>query len=172
MRFLERVFATVYDSRHSQPRSSEGVRQDPVEVRIPAIPPPPLAPAVRTDVTQLLGRNLADQFTQEVCREYAMVALPGGRHCQSAELGVSLGADELGTVVAIALHFHGDNGFRPYPGTIPGRGGTIPKRGSLHAALGRPDPGQPFDQWRFPTFTMYALYAADNENLMRLTLRQ
>jgi hypothetical protein len=49
-------------------------------------------------------------------------------------------------------------------------------------ALGRPDhstdPNRdsadeygPSDQWRFPTFTMHALYALDNENLLRLTLR-
>jgi hypothetical protein len=84
----------------------------------------------------------------------------------------------------IFLHFHGDAGFPPYPGPIPGRGGTIPKRSSLWVALGRPDQSTdpnrdrgeideygPSDQWRFPTFTMHALYARDNENLLRLTLR-
>jgi hypothetical protein len=98
-------------------------------------------------------------------------------------MGVEVAADENGTVQAILLHFHGDVGFEPYPGTIPGRGGTIAKRGSLWAALGRPDYSTdpqrhelrgegPSDQWRFPTFTMHAQYATDGENLLQLTLQQ
>ncbi|GIF20445.1 hypothetical protein Ate02nite_31750 [Paractinoplanes tereljensis] len=129
--------------------------------------------AVRTDLTLLLGRHLGDYLTQEVLREWAL--LPGlgagpARSLLSPDLGVSLLADDYGRIAMIFLHFHGDAGFQPYPGAIPGRGGTIPKRNSLMAALGRPDPGTT-GQWSFPTFTMFAQYAADNENLLRLTLR-
>jgi hypothetical protein len=193
--FLERVIPGRRASsspRHAlsvdeQPRSSHLERQDPIEVRLPAMQPPPVRPPARTDLTQLLGRNIVETFVQEVCREYALLpALGAGpaRSYQSTGAGVSLLADDEGTVVMIFLHFHGDAGFDPYAGTIPGRGGTIPKRSSLWVSLGRPDQSTdpnrdrgdvdeygPSDQWRFPTFTMHALYARDNENLLRLTLR-
>lgn len=195
MGFLERVLpgrrASTSAPRHAlpfsdeQPRSSQDERQDPIEVRIPPIPPPPPRPAVRTDVTQLLGRHLGDALAREICAEYSLSPSPGhgpARSYLSPSLGVSLLADDYGTVINIFLHFHGDLGFTPYPGPIPGRGGTIPKRSSLWVALGRPDQSTDpnrdkvneygaSDQWRFPTFTMHALYALDNENLLRLTLR-
>lgn len=195
MGFLDRVIPgrrTESRPRHAffaddQPRSSHEQRQDPIEVRVPARPPEPVRPRVRTDLTQLLGRNIVETFVQEICREYSLLpALGAGpaRTYQSASLGVSLLADDAGTVAMIFLHFHGDAGFSPYPGPIPGRGGTIPKRSSLWVALGRPDQSTdpnrdrgeideygPSDQWRFPTFTMHARYARDNENLLRLTLR-
>jgi hypothetical protein len=196
MGFLDRVLpgrnapASAATPRHAleadeQPRSSQAERQDPIEVRIPPLQPPPPPAAPRVDVTQLLGRNLADPFAQEICREYALVpALGAGpaRSYQSPSLGVSLLADDYGTVINIFLHFHGDLDFQPYAGSIPGRGGTIPKRSSLWVALGRPDQSTDpnrdrineygaSDQWRFPTFTMHALYALDNEDLLRLTLR-
>jgi hypothetical protein len=194
MGFLERVLPgrrAAPAPRHAvafgdaQPRSSYEERQDPIEVRIPPMPPPPVRPAPRTDLTQLLGRAVADPFAQEICREYSLLpALGAGpaHSYQSPSLGVSLLADDRGMVAMIFLHFHGDAGFEPYPGAIPGRGGTIPKRSSLWVALGRPDHSTdphrdtadeygPSDQWRFPTFTMHALYALDNENLLRLTLR-
>ena len=195
MGFLERVFPGRAAPRHAldddadvrdeQPRSSYFERQDPIEVRIPALPPPPVRPAPRTDLTQLLGRSMADPFAQALCQEYGLLpALGAGpaRSYQSPQHGVSMVADELGTVAMIFLHFHGDADFQPYGGVIPGRGGTIPKRSSLWVALGRPDQSTDpnrdrvneygaSDQWRFPTFTMHALYALDNENLLRLTLR-
>ncbi|MFF5290831.1 hypothetical protein [Paractinoplanes globisporus] len=168
-----------------QLRSSHQERHDPVEVRIPAMAPPPAPVAPRTDVTQLLGRHLGEPLTQDICREYSLSpALGAGpaRSYQAPSLGVSLLADDYGTIINIFLHFHGDLGFTPYPGPIPGRGGTIPKRSSLWVALGRPDQSTDpnrdrvneygaSDQWRFPTFTMHALYALDNEDLLRLTLR-
>jgi len=194
MGFLDRVLpgrhAPASAPRHAldvdeQPRSSHLDRQDPIEVRIPAIQPSPAPVAPRTDVTQLLGRHLGDPFAQDICREYALLpALGAGRarSYQSPSLGVSLLADDYGTVINIFLHFHGDLDFEPYTGAIPGRGGTIPKRSSLWVALGRPDQSTDpnrdrvneygaSDQWRFPTFTMHALYALDNEDLLRLTLR-
>ena len=136
-------------------------------------------------MTQPLGRNLADPFAQDICREYELLpALGAGpaRSFPSPAPGVSLLADDHGTVIDIFLHFHGDLDFQPHAGTIPGRGGTIRKRGSRWVALGRPDQSTDpnrdrideygaSDQWRFPTFTMHALYALDNENLLRLTLR-
>lgn len=191
MGFLERVFpgrATprhALDDRDAQPRSSYHDRQDPIEVRIPAMRPPPAQPSPRTDLTQLLGRSIADPFAQAICQEYGLLpALGAGpaRSFQAPSLGVSMVVDDLGVITMIFLHFHGDAGFEPYPGAIPGRGGTIPKRSSLWVALGRPDQSTDpnrdraneygaSDQWRFPTFTMHALYATDNENLLRLTLR-
>jgi len=157
----------------------------PPQLPPPQLPPPQLPTAVRTDVTQLLGRHLSDPFAQHICQEYALLpALGAGtaRSYQSPSLGVSLLADDYGTVLNIFLHFHGDLDFQPYPGPIPGRGGTIAKRSSLWVALGRPDQSTDpnrdrvneygaSDQWRFPTFTMHALYALDNEDLLRLTLR-
>jgi hypothetical protein len=192
MSFLERVFPgrRITDSgpRHAldvQPRSSHQERHDPIEVRLPERPPPTMRPSPRTDLTQLLGRHVTDPFTRSVCEEYSLLpALGAGpaRSFQAPSFGVSMLADDLGTVAMIFLHFHGDAGFEPYRGVIPGRGGTIGKRGSLWVALGRPDHSTdphrdrndeygPSDQWRFPTFTMHARYALDNENLLRLTLR-
>lgn len=186
MGFLERVFPgrrqAEHGPLHAQPRSSQPQRRDPVETRIPPAPPPVVRHAPRTDLTQLLGRSLAEPFVRNVCREFLLApALGAGqiRVLQSVEMGVEVGTDDYGRVTAIVLHFHGDGGFAPYPGTIPGRGGTIAKRGSLWAALGRPDYSTDpdrhqqqgaSDQWRFPTFLMHAQYALDGENLLRLTL--
>jgi hypothetical protein len=131
----------------------------------------------------LLGRSILEQYTQVVCREYGLVAMPGARVYQSRELGVELAVDDQGTVRVILLYFRGINGFGAYPGPIPGRAGTIAKRSHLWAALGRPDESTdpnreqhagefgPADQWRFPTFDMHAQYAVDGEALLRLTLR-
>jgi hypothetical protein len=170
------------------PRHALTLPHEQPPLSVPLMPPPQPPPppsAARADVTQVLGRNLSDPFAQEICREYALLpALGAGpaRSYQSPSLGVSLLADDYGTVINIFLHFHGDLDFQPYRGPIPGRGGTIPKRSSLWVALGRPDQSTDpnrdrineygaSDQWRFPTFTMHALYALDNENLLRLTLR-
>jgi hypothetical protein len=162
-------------------QAAGSVRHDLVEApRIP-VPPAPVAP--RTDLTLLLGRNIDDPFTREICREFGLRPAGSALSYQAPALGVSMVADELGTIATIYLHFNGDVGFAGYPGVIPGRGGTIAKRSSLWVALGRPDQSTDprrdhgadqagaSDQWRFPTFTMHALYAVDNENLMRLTLR-
>jgi hypothetical protein len=190
MGFLERVLPgrrTSSAPRHAALGQWQDQMQDqePPGARLPLPPPPPARPAPRTDLTQLLGRSIADPFALQICREYDLApALGAGpaRSYQSPAFGVSLLADDPGTVTMIFLHFHGDAGFEPYPGVIPGRGGTIAKRSSLWVALGRPDQSTdphrdsageygPSDQWRFPTFTMHALYALDNENLLRLTLR-
>jgi hypothetical protein len=39
---------------------------------------------------------------------------------------VSLLADDLGTIVNIFLHFHGDLDVTPYPGPIPGAAARSP----------------------------------------------
>ena len=133
MGFLDRVLPRRHTPasgpRHAlevdeQPRSSQAERQDPIEVRIPPLQPPPPPPppaAPRADVTQLLGRDLANPFAQEICREYALLpALGAGpaRSYQSPSLGVSLLADDYGTVINIFLHFHGDLDFQPYAGIV------------------------------------------------------
>jgi hypothetical protein len=144
----------------------------------------PVQPDVvpRSDLTRLLGQSLLEGHALEVCREYALAARPGARFYESREHGVEVAVDEYGRVIAIRLHFGGVGGFRPYPGAIPGRGGTIPRRSSMWAALGRPaqstDPFRdrgsgthgPADEWQFPTFVMHAQYALDGEHLRWLTL--
>jgi hypothetical protein len=137
----------------------------------------------RGDLTRLLGRSLLEGPALEVCREYGLTARPGARLYESREHGVEVAVDEYDRVHAIRLHFGADGGFHPYPGAIPGRGGTIARRGSMWAALGRPaqstdpfrDRGRagthgPADEWQFPTFVMHAQYALDGEHLRWLTL--
>jgi hypothetical protein len=179
MGFLERVFPGRRPAPEVAPRHA---RPDPVPPP-PSRPPPPAPPPPRTDLTLLLGRNLVEPLIQDVCREYALLpALGAGppRLYRSPGLGVELAADGQGTVMAIQLHFHGDDEFAPYRGPIPGRGSTIPRRSSMWASLGRPDHSTDphrdrdlgaADQWRFPTFLMHAEYALDGDNLLRLTLR-
>jgi hypothetical protein len=134
----------------------------------------------RSDLTRLLGQSLLEGHALEVSREYRLTARPGARFYESREYGVEVAVDEYGRVIAIRLHFGVDEGFRPYPGVIPGRGGRIARRSSMWAALGRPaqstDPFResgdhgPADEWQFPTFVMHAQYALDGEHLRWLTL--
>ncbi len=133
----------------------------------------------RSDLTQLLGQNLLEGQALTVSREYGLMATPGARTYESREHGVSVGVDEYDRVTRVVLHFDDRTGFRPFRGVIPGRGGTIGRRTSLWAALGRPtqstDPdrtqhGGAADEWAFPWFVMHAQYAPDGEHLLRLVL--
>ena len=177
MGFLERVLP----GRRSPaiaPAPRHALAEPVAAVTAPPAPRPVPRPVPRTDITLLLGRNLMDPYTEEIFREYAL--RPVGGFYEAPELGVQLAVDAQGTVVAIQLYFQAGEGFEPYPGSIPGRGGTIGKRGSMWASLGRPDQSTDphrdhqigaADQWRFPTFLMHAQYAMDGDNLLRLTLR-
>ncbi|MBL7258338.1 hypothetical protein [Paractinoplanes lichenicola] len=131
------------------------------------------------DVTQLLGQNLLEGPALAVSRAYGLMATQGARTYQSREFGVQVGVDDYDRVTWVMLHFNGDYGFQPYRGAIPGRGGTIARRSSLWASLGRPtqstDPNRTnvagaADEWVFPWFVMHAQYADDGEMLLRLTL--
>ncbi|MBM2621370.1 hypothetical protein JIG36_38295 [Actinoplanes sp. LDG1-06] len=133
----------------------------------------------RSDLTQLLGQNLLEGQALAVSREYGLMATQGARTYESREFGVRVAVDEYDTVSWVMLHFNGDSGFQAFRGAIPGRGGTIPRRSSLWAALGRPaqstDPsrtgrGDVADEWVFPWFVMHAQYAPEGEMLLRLTL--
>ncbi|WP_250002687.1 hypothetical protein [Actinoplanes sp. M2I2] len=135
----------------------------------------------RSDLTQLLGQNLLEGRALAVSREYGLMATQGARTYESRDHGVSVAVDEHDRVGRVVLHFNGDAGFRSFRGAIPGRGGTIARRSSLWAALGRPasstDPDRsghnatgPADEWAFPWFVMHARYAADGETLLRLVL--
>ncbi|WP_250037965.1 hypothetical protein [Paractinoplanes maris] len=135
----------------------------------------------RSDLTQLLGQNLLEGRALAVSREYGLMATQGARRYESRDHGVSLAVDEHDRVAWIMLHFTDDAGFQPYRGAIPGRGGTIARRTSLWAALGRPttstDPDRthhdttgPTDEWAFPWFVLHAQYAPDGETLLRVVL--
>jgi hypothetical protein len=86
-----------------------------------------------------------------------------------SDLGVEVAVDDENRVAWITLHFNGDQGFQPFRGEISGRGGTIPRRMSLWAALGRPwrSTGRQgaTDEWVFPGFMLQTQYEADDEGL-------
>ncbi|MBU2668483.1 hypothetical protein KOI35_33715 [Actinoplanes bogorensis] len=133
----------------------------------------------RSDLTQLLGQNLLEGQALAVSREYGLMATQGARTYESREFGVEVAVDEYDRVTWVVLHFHGDAGFQPYRGAIPGRGGTIARRNSLWAALGRPtqstDPnrmghGGAADEWVFPWFVMQAQYDNEGDHLLRMYL--
>ncbi|GAA0487982.1 hypothetical protein Ade02nite_12240 [Paractinoplanes deccanensis] len=122
------------------------------------------------DLTQLLGHNLLEGRALATSREYGLMARPGARAYESREAGVEVLVDDADRVTTVVLHFTGDNGFKPFQGMIPGRGGTIGRRSKLWAALGRPVSSGDVDEWPFPSFVMRAQYAPDGETLLRLVL--
>ena len=122
------------------------------------------------DLTQLLGQNLLEGRALTISRDYGLMARPGARSYESREAGVEILVDDQDRVTTIVLHFSDDHGFKPFTGMIPGRGGTIGRRSSLWAALGRPASTTGTDEWPFPYFVMRAQYAADGEHLQRLIL--
>ncbi len=139
--------------------------------------PPNVVP--RSDLTRMLGQNLLEGPALAISREYGLKARPGARSYVSLEHGIEVTVDDQERVAWVMLHFHGDYGFRPYRGAIPGRGGSIARRSSLWAALGRPtcsnDPNRTqhegaTDEWAFPWFVMHAQYGPDGETLLRLVL--
>ena len=142
----------------------------------------------RPPLTELLGRTVLEARTQQICRAYGLIPGPAGlasglsRSYLARDAGVEIAADAHGTVTAVFLHFHGDDGFAAYRGEIPGGGGTVPRRAALWASLGRPgesgdayrerflgDYG-PWDRWLLPAFTLHAQYALDGDRLLRITL--
>jgi hypothetical protein len=146
---------------------------------------PPATQSAPTDLTQLLGRTVLEARVQQICREYGLIPRSGGpglsRSYLAREAGVEIAADAHGVVTTVFLHFHGDDGFASYRGTIPG-GGTATTRASLWAALGRPDvSGDPYrerflgdfgpwDRWLLPDLQLHAQYALDGDGLHRITL--
>jgi hypothetical protein len=156
---------------------------DPVGMPAPAAAGP--RRVGRTDLTLLLGRSVLETRVQRICEEYGLLPASGAalsRSYLARETGVELGADAHGTVTAVFLHFHGDDGFAPYQGEIPGGGGHVPRRSSLWAMLGHPeesgDPYRdrflgdygPWDTWLLTGFALHAQYATDAETLDRITL--
>jgi len=156
---------------------------DPVD--LPAAP----RPAGRTDLSLLLGRTVLEARVQRVCREYGLLPRSGeavgsglSRSYLSREAGVELAADAYGVVTAVLLHFHGDDGFTPFQGEIPGGAGSVPRRTHLLAMLGRPDAqgapyrdrhlGEygPWDRWVRAGFVVHAQYAVDGERVDLVTL--
>lgn len=149
-------------------------------------PPPPVG---RTDLTMLLGRSVLDPSVQRICREYGLLPASGtaagpllSRSYLSRDAGVELAADTHGTVTTVFLHFHGDDGFQPFRGEIPGGAGSVPTRAYLWAMLGAPDvQGDPYhdrflgdygpwDRWVLAGFALHAQFAMDGESLDRVTL--
>ena len=125
----------------------------------------------RSDLTLLLGQRLLEGHALEVCREYRLVARAGALFYENRDLGVEVAVDQQNRVTYVTLHFRGDMGFRPYQGVIPGRGGTIPTKMGLWAALGRPwrSAGR-LDEWVFPGFVLQAQYEPDGDHLLRINL--
>ncbi|MFI7601584.1 hypothetical protein [Actinoplanes sp. NPDC049681] len=143
----------------------------------------------RTDLSLLLGRTVLEVRVQLICQEYGLLPRTGAavgsglsRSYLARESGVELAAEPNGTVTTVFLHFHGDDGFSPYRGEIPGGAGRMPRRAALWAALGRPaSSGEPYrdrflgdygpwDRWTLEGFDLHAQYALDGEALMRVTL--
>ncbi|MEV4702119.1 hypothetical protein [Actinoplanes sp. NPDC049316] len=148
-------------------------------------PTPPPRQVGRTDLTVLLGRSVLEARVQEICREYGLLPHSGSglsRSYLARDTGVEVAADAHGTVTAVFLHFHGDDGFVTYQGEIPGGGGNVPRRTHLWSMLGRPDESGdpyrdrflgdygPWDRWVLPKFALHAQYATDAETLDRITL--
>ncbi|HEV7963593.1 MAG TPA: hypothetical protein VGP57_13720 [Actinoplanes sp.] len=154
---------------------------EPAQARRQVSVPHVVARAGRSDLTQLLGRTVLEARVQQICREWGLTPHTGtglSRSYLAHDAGVELAANVRGTVTTIFLHFHDDDGFRPYDGEIPGGGGTVPRRAHLWAALGRPaecvDPflGDygPSDTWLFPHLVLNARYTHDADHLQRITL--
>ncbi|GAA3346041.1 hypothetical protein GCM10020358_55520 [Amorphoplanes nipponensis] len=150
---------------------------------------PAVRPAARSDLTTLLGRTVLEARVQQICREYGLIPRSGeavgsglSRSYLSRDAGVELAADAHGMVTTVFLHFHGDDGFAPFQGEIPGGAGSDPRRSSLWATLGRPgeqgDPYRdrylgdygPWDRWVLAGFALHAQYGVDGERLERITL--
>jgi hypothetical protein len=145
-------------------------------------------PGERPELTGLLGRTVLEARTQQICRAYGLIPGPAGpaagpsRSYLARDAGVEIAADAHGTITAVFLHFHGNDGFAPYRGAIPGGGGTVPRRAALWASLGRPDVSGdayrerflgdygPWDRWLLPAVTLHAQYAPDGDHLHRITL--
>jgi hypothetical protein len=167
----------------------------------PAAPSPSTTPAAaadgeqaarpvgRTDLTTLLGRNVLDARVQRICQEYGLIPRSDtaaaswlSRSYLSRDAGVELAANAHGTVTAVFLHFHGDDGFQSFQGEIPGGAGSVPTRAHLWAMLGAPDEqGDPYhdrflgdygpwDRWVLAGFALHAQFATDGESLDRVTL--
>jgi hypothetical protein len=157
---------------------------DPARRPRPEPPAPrPELPVRGGDPSDLLGRSVLAARTQHLCRAYGL--LPRGtlsRSYLARDRGLEIAADTHGTITTVFLHFHGDDGFAPYRGEIPGGAGTVPRRAALWAALGRPgesgDPYRekflgdygPWDRWELPACGLHAQYALDGESLHRVTL--
>ncbi|NMO57666.1 hypothetical protein HH310_41685 [Actinoplanes sp. TBRC 11911] len=125
----------------------------------------------RSDLTQLLGQRLLEGHALEVCREYRLVARAGALFYENRDLGVEVAVDQENRVAYVTLHFRGDQGFRPYQGMLPGRGGTIAKKMSLWGALGRPwRSAGGVDEWVFPGFVMQAQYERDDDHVLRINI--
>ncbi|GGL00615.1 hypothetical protein [Mangrovihabitans endophyticus] len=156
----------------------EPVQPEPVQ--------PEAAPAVRpADLTDLLGSSVLHDRTQRICRAYGLLPPAGfrlSRSYQARDVGVEIAADAHGTITAVFLHFHGDDGFAHFAGEMPGAGGVAPRRAALWANLGRPqhsgDPQRdrflgdhgPWDRWVLASHVLRAQYDLDGESLLRLTL--
>lgn len=144
----------------------------------------PIEPPARPgDPTELLGRSVLAARTQQLLRTYGLVPRAGlSRSYSARDRGLEIAADAHGTVTAVFLHFHGDDGFASYRGEIPGGAGRLSRRSALWAELGRPgESGEayrekflgdfgPWDRWTLPGCTLHAQYGLDGERLHRITL--
>jgi hypothetical protein len=141
------------------------------------------APVHGAGPAELLGRSLLAARTQQLCRAYGLEAQGAlSRSYSARDRGLEIAADAHGTVTAVFLHFHGDDGFASWTGEIPGGAGPVPRRAALWAALGRPgesgDPYRdrflgdygPWDRWELTACTLRAQYALDGEHVDRITL--
>jgi hypothetical protein len=185
MGFLERRaqrFRSAGDRFGPKPGPAGGRRAngDPVGLRPAA--------GERPELTELLGGSLLEARTQQICRAYGLIPGPAGlasglpRSYLARDAGVEIAADAHGTITAVFLHFHGDDGFASYRGEIPGGAGSVPRRAALWASLGRPnDSGAPYrerflgdygpwDRWLLPAVTLHAQYALDGDHVHRITL--
>jgi hypothetical protein len=162
---------------------------DPAATLVAAAEEPAPRPAERPDLTVLLGRSVREARVQRICRQYGLIPDSGtaadafpSRSYLSRGAGVELAADTHGTVTAVFLHFHGDDGFQSFRGEIPGGAGSVPCRAHLRAMLGAPDEqGDPYhdrflgdygpwDRWVLAGFALHAQFAMDGESLDRVTL--
>jgi hypothetical protein len=162
----------------SEPLYDPGRRMNTEPVGVPIEPP-----ARYRDPTELLGRSVLAARTQHLLRGYGLSARSGLSRSYSAQhRGLEISADAHGTIIAVFLHFHGDDGFASYRGEIPGGAGSTPVRAALWAALGRPDESGeayrekflgdfgPWDRWGLPNCTLRAQYDLDGERVHRITL--
>jgi hypothetical protein len=180
------------EQRQTGPARTEdryGSKPGPAPVRRVNADPVGLAaaprPVGRTDLTMLLGRTVLEVRVQQVCKEYGLLPRSGeavgsglSRSYLSRESGVELAADPHGMVTTIFLHFHGDDGFTPFQGEIPGGAGSVPRRTHLWAMLGHPDDHGDrmrgdhgaWDRWVLAGFVLHARFAVDGERLERVAL--
>jgi len=191
MGFLERRaqrFRPAGDRYGQKPGPAGGRRANADPVGHPA------GAGERPELTGLLGRTVLEARTQQICRAYGLIPGPArsyparsnlarsnlarsnlARSYLARDAGLEIAADAHGTIAAVFLHFHGDDGFAPYRGEIPGGGGTVPRRAALWASLGRPDVSgdayrERWDRWLLPAVTLHAQYAVDGDHLHRITL--